>query len=210
MESYSEEVLLAIQQHALLSLYCVLIASALGVLIGVASYRRAWSSNLTISTSAVAFTIPSIAALGMTLSLFGETLTAVMPVIVMYGLLPIVRNTVVGLQSVDASMLDAARGMGVARFRMLWQIELPSAWPVILAGIRVSAQLTVGVVVIAAFVLSGFGLGGFAFDALNNLGSANTANAAWAATVFTVAIALIFDLVFVIIRRYTIPRGIRV
>ena len=106
-------------------------------------------------------------------------------------------------------MLDAARGMGMGRWRILWQVELPLAWPVILAGIRVSAQLTVGVVTIAAFVYP-TGLGVLAFDALNNLGAVNKFNQAMASVIFVVAIALLFDAAFVLVRRFTTPRGLRV
>lgn len=77
-----------------------------------------------------------------------------------------------------------------------------------LAGIRVSAQLTVGIAAIAAFVLP-VGLGQYAYDALDNLGSAGSGNEAITCVVFVAAIALVFDAVFVVIRRLTIPRGLR-
>ena len=89
-------------------------------------------------------------------------------------------------------MLDAARGMGVGGFRMLWQIRLPIAWPVILAGIRVSAQLTVGIVAIAAFVTP-VGLGDFGYSSLDNLGSVNTKNQALVCIIFVALVALAFD-----------------
>ncbi|MGH3425686.1 MAG: ABC transporter permease subunit, partial [Nocardioidaceae bacterium] len=122
---------------------------------------------------------------------------------------PILRNAVVGLQSVDVNMLDAARGMGMGRTRILLLIELPLAWPVILTGIRVAGQLTVGLVAISAYVL-GPGLGKYLLGALANLGSANTFNEAVAGTVLIVILALLLDLVFVLIRRFTTPRGLRV
>ena len=110
----------------------------------------------------------------------------------MYGLLPILRNTIAGLNSVDAPTLDAARGIGMGRFRILWQIELPLAWPVILAGIRVSGQLIVGLVAIGAYV-GVTGLGEMLFNALQNLGSVNTFNQAVAGTVLVAIIALLLD-----------------
>jgi osmoprotectant transport system permease protein len=96
----------------------------------------------------------------------------------------------------------------VGPFRMLWQIRLPIAWPVIQAGARVSAQLTVGVVAIAAFVTP-VGLGNYGYSALDNLGSVNTKSMAIVCIVFIAIVALLFDAVFVVIRYLTTPRGIR-
>ncbi len=211
LSQYREEIIFSTQQHALLSLISILVASVLGVLIAIAAYRSPLGSNATISSAAVAFTIPSVALFGLMLSLIGGAapLMIILPVTVLYALLPIVRNGIVGLQSADPNVLDAARGMGVGGFRMLWQIRFPIAWPVILAGIRVSAQLTVGVVAIAAFV-SPLGLGEYGYQALDNLGSVNTRNEAMVCVLFVTAIALVFDAFFVILRRFTTPRGIRV
>lgn len=208
LTQYADDIVFDVQQHALLSLYCILAATAIGMLIAIATYRSKTTANLTIASAAVAFTLPSVALFGFLVSIVGSNLASVFPVIVLYALLPIVRNGIVGLQSADANVLDAARGMGVGRFRMLWQIELPIAWPVILAGVRVSAQLTVGIVAIAAFVFP-VGLGQYAYSALDNLGSVNTKNEALVCVLFVTLIALAFDAIFVVIRRFTTPRGSR-
>jgi osmoprotectant transport system permease protein len=204
-----QEVIVRVQQHFMLSIYCIAIATVVGLLIALATYRFSWVANVSIGTIAVAFTIPSVALFGFVYSVTGNALMTFIPVVSMYGLLPITRNAVVGLQSADPSVIDAAKGMGVGWFRMLWQIRLPIAWPVILAGMRVSAQLTVGIVAIGAFI-GDYGLGRLAFNALNNLGSVNDVNQALACTVFVALIALAFDAFFVLVRRFTTPRGIRV
>jgi osmoprotectant transport system permease protein len=204
-----QEVIVRVQQHFLLSIYCIAIATVVGLLIALATYRFAWAANVSIGTIAVAFTIPSVALFGFVYSVTGNALMTFIPVVSMYGLLPITRNAVVGLQSADPSVIDAAKGMGVGWFRMLWQIRLPIAWPVILAGMRVSAQLTVGIVAIGAFI-GDYGLGRLAFNALNNLGSVNDVNQALACTIFVALIALVLDAFFVLVRRFTTPRGIRV
>jgi osmoprotectant transport system permease protein len=203
-----DEIIFRTQQHALLSLYCIATAAVLGLLIAIAAYRSGIRTSFTIASAAVAFTLPSVALFGFLVSIVGANLLAVFPVIVLYALLPIVRNGIVGLQSADPSVLDAARGMGVGGFRMLWQIRLPIAWPVILAGIRVSSQLTIGIVAIGAFVLP-IGLGTFGYDALDNLGSVNTRNQAIVCILFVALIALVFDAAFLALRRVTTPRGIR-
>lgn len=204
-----QEVVVRIEQHFMLSIYCVLIATAVGLLVALATYRYPWVANLSIGTVAVAFTIPSVALFGFVYSLNANALLTFIPVVSMYGLLPVTRNAVVGLQAADPAVIDAAKGMGVGWFRMLWQIRFPIAWPVILAGMRVSAQLTVGIVAIGAFI-GDYGLGRLAFNALNNLGSVNDVNQALACTIFVALIALVFDAFFVLVRRFTTPRGIRV
>lgn len=203
-----DEIILRTEQHAQLSLYCILIAMVLGLLIAVAVYRSRLATNFTISTAAVVFTLPSVALFGFLVSVVGYGLASVFPVVVAYAMLPIVRNSIVGLQSADPAVLDAARGMGVGGFRMLWQIRLPIAWPVILAGVRVAAQLTVGIVAIAAFVTP-IGLGDYGYNSLDNLGSVNTKSQAMICIIFVAVVALAFDAVFVVIRRFTTPRGSR-
>ncbi len=130
------------------------------------------------------------------------------PVVVGYAMLPILRNGIVGLQSADPAVLDAARGMGVGSFRMLWQIRMPIAWPVILAGIRVSAQLTVGDRRDRRVRRDGRPRR-VRLLALDNLGSVNTENKAIVCVLFVILSPLLFDAVFVVIRRFTTPRGSR-
>lgn len=203
------DVIFRTQQHFLLSIYCVALAAVVGLTLGLLTYRLDWVANVSIGFIAVLFTIPSVALFGFVFSVTGNELLTIVPVVAMYGLLPITRNAVVGLQAADPSVIDAAKGMGVGSFRMLWQIRLPIAWPVILAGLRVSTQLTVGILAVGAFVAR-YGLGTLAFDSLNNLGSVNTGNQAIASVLFVVVIALVFDAFFVLVRRFTTPRGARV
>ena len=208
LSTYSGEIIFRTQQHALLSFYCIAAAAVLGMVVAIAAYRSPLASNFSITTAAVFFTLPSVALFGFLVSVVGYGLISVFPVVVGYAMLPIIRNGIVGLQSADPAVLDAARGMGVGSFRMLWQVRLPIAWPVILAGVRVSAQLTVGVVAIAAFVFK-IGLGDYGYHALDNLGSVNTKNEALVCVIFVILVALAFDAAFVVLRRLTTPRGSR-
>jgi len=209
LSEYRDQVVSYTEDHALLSIYVIVAATVLGVLIAIVTYRHQTLASMATSITAVGFTLPSVALFAILYSLFGTSLWGVVfPPLVLYALLPLLRNSIVGLQNVDADILDAARGMGMGRFRMLWQIELPMAWPVILAGIRISAQLTVGIVAIAAFAYP-VGLGQYAYDALANLGSANRGNEAIACVICAVVIALVFDLALALIRILTTPRGLR-
>ncbi len=209
VETFRDELITKTIQHLLLSLYVLLLATVLGILLGMLTYRSKLLSATSIGLLAIGFTIPSIALFGLLVPVFGLGLAVGFPVITMYGLLPVLRNTIVGLNSVDKPTLDAARGIGMGRLRILLRIEMPLAWPVILTGVRVSAQLIVGIVAIGAYV-SVPGLGELLFDSLQNLGSANKLQQAIAATVLVAAIALVLDAAFVLVRRFSTPRGIRV
>jgi ABC-type proline/glycine betaine transport system permease subunit len=127
----------------------------------------------------------------------------------LYSLLPIIRNTVVGLRGVDAAIVEAGRGMGMSSFHVLWRLQLPLAWPLILTGIRVSTQMIIGIAALAAYV-AGPGLGHQILDGLARLGSANSLNEAVAGTLGVVILALLADLFFLIVRLLTSSRGIRV
>ncbi|MFP5316093.1 MAG: ABC transporter permease subunit, partial [Actinomycetes bacterium] len=107
------------------------------------------------------------------------------------------------------AVIESAHGIGMSRFRTLVRVELPMAWPVILAGIRVSAQMVMGIAAITAYAL-GPGLGGFIFSGLSRLGGANSLESVITGVVAVIILALILDLLLVGLGRITTPRGIRV
>ncbi|MFI7616644.1 ABC transporter permease [Nonomuraea terrae] len=193
-------------QHASMVAQCVLVAAVLGVLVGVATYRHPRMASLATSSAGVLFTVPSLALLGLMIPLLGLGVAPSVTAIVIYALLPIVRNTVVGLQGVDPLLVDAARGIGMSRRRTLARIELPLAWPVILTGIRVSTQLAMGIGAVAAYV-SGPGLGEQIFSGLARLGGANAVNATLTGTIGVAVLALLFDACYVLLGRLTAPDG---
>ncbi|TDD00621.1 ABC transporter permease [Nonomuraea deserti] len=193
-------------QHASMVAQCVLVAAVLGVLIGVATYRRPRLASLATASSGVLFTVPSLAMLGLLIPALGLGVAPSVTAIVLYALLPIIRNTVVGLQGVDQLVVDAARGIGMSRGRSLTRIELPLAWPVILTGIRVSTQLAMGIGAVAAYV-SGPGLGEQIFSGLARLGGANAVNSTLTGTIGVAILALLFDGCFVLLGKLTAPEG---
>lgn len=196
-------------QHVSAVFQCMVIATALGVLIGVVSYRSPWAGNLAILSTASLLTIPSLAAIGLLIPLVGLGVPPTVITLTLYGLLPIVRNAVVGLRGVDPALVDAAKGIGMSRAARMLRVELPLAWPPILTGIRVSTQMLMGIAAIAAYA-SGPGLGNEIFRGIASLGSANAINQVLAGTIGIVILALLFDAAYVLLGRLTIPRGIRV
>jgi osmoprotectant transport system permease protein len=196
-------------QHASAVLQCMVVATLIGVLIGVLTYRSEWAGNLATLTTSGILTIPSLAMIGLLIPIVGLGVAPTVIALTLYGLLPIVRNCVVGLRGVDPALVDAARGIGMSRLAQLLRVELPLAWPPILTGIRVATQMLMGIAAIAAYA-SGPGLGNVIFRGLASLGSANALNQVLAGTLGIIILALLFDAAYVVLGRLTIPRGIRV
>jgi osmoprotectant transport system permease protein len=195
-------------QHASAVFQCMVVATLLGVLIGVLTYRSEWAGNFaTLATSGI-LTIPSLAMIGLLIPIVGLGVPPTVIALTLYGLLPIVRNSIVGLRGVDPALVDAAQGIGMSRLTRLLKVELPLAWPPILTGIRVSTQMLMGIAAIAAYA-SGPGLGNVIFRGLASLGSANALNQVLAGTLGIVILALLFDAAYVGIGRLTVSRGIR-
>ncbi|KAB2972983.1 ABC transporter permease [Streptomyces sp. SS1-1] len=196
-------------QHASAVLQCMVVATLIGVLIGVLTYRSEWAGNLATLTTSGILTIPSLAMIGLLIPIVGLGVAPTVIALTLYGLLPIVRNCIVGLRGVDPALVDAARGIGMSRLAQLLRVELPLAWPPILTGIRVATQMLMGIAAIAAYA-SGPGLGNVIFRGLASLGSANALNQVLAGTIGIIILALLFDAAYVVLGRLTIPRGIRV
>jgi osmoprotectant transport system permease protein len=140
----------------LASVIIVVIAIPLGVL--VSRPRAKWVSPVILGLSNLGQAIPSIGVLVLLTIKFGVGFKIAMIGLVAYGVLPVLRNTMVGIQQVDPSLVEAARGMGMTRLQVLISVELRLAVPVILAGLRTALVLTVGVATLATFVNAG-GLG---------------------------------------------------
>ncbi|MEU9122700.1 ABC transporter permease [Streptomyces sp. NPDC048506] len=195
-------------QHASAVFQCMVIATLLGVFIGVVTYRSVWAGNLATTSTATILTIPSLALIGLLIPVVGLGVAPTVVALTLYGLLPVVRNAIVGLRGVDPALVDAAKGIGMSRAARLFRVELPLAWPPILTGIRVATQMLMGIAAIAAFA-SGPGLGNEIFRGIASLGSANSLNQVLAGTAGIAVLALLFDAAYVLIGRLTISRGIR-
>jgi osmoprotectant transport system permease protein len=181
----------------------------LGVLLGVVVARRPWARALVLDVTGLVLTIPSFALFTLLFGLVGKLGTAVvLPGMVLYSLLPIVRNTVTGLLQVDPSVVESAMGVGMGPVRRLLRIELPLAWPVVLTGVRVSGVLLVGIAALGTLV-GGPGLGELIFGGLRIIGSPNAANLALAGTLGVVVIALLLDSAFLVLARLTTSKGLR-
>lgn len=196
-------------QHLSLVVQCTVLATLLAIVLGALVHRNRTLAELANGVSAVGLTIPSFALIAILVVPFGFGVTPSVVTVTFFAVLPILRNTIVGLNEVEPNLIEAARGVGMSGPRAFFSVELPLAWPVILAGVRVSAQMSMGVAAITAYAL-GPGLGGMIFTGLSRLGGANALNSVVVAVVAVVILAQVLDLALVGLGRLSTPRGIRV
>jgi osmoprotectant transport system permease protein len=144
------------------------IALAIGFPLGVVLVRRDRLQQLVVGAANVVQTIPSLALFGFLIPvpwIGGVGASTAIVALSLYALLPILRNTCTGIAEVDPAVIESARGMGMTPRQMLWQVQLPLAAPVLLAGIRVATAMCIGITTIAAAIGAG-GLGVFIFRGL--------------------------------------------
>jgi osmoprotectant transport system permease protein len=167
-QRHQREIFQATAEHVWLVGVTMLIAVAIGVPLGVLVTRRPWLSKPILGGANIAETIPSLALFGFLLPVpwLGERSDRLaIAALVLYALLPIIRNTSAGIKDVDPAIREAARGMGLTDCQILRQVEVPLSLSTVLAGVRVATVLTIGIATIAAAVGSG-GLGEFIFRGL--------------------------------------------
>jgi len=193
--------------HAAVVFLSLLVAATIGVTAGILVYRRERAAEVVLAVTSTFLTIPSFALFGLLVPILGLGWPPTVFALVMYALLPIVRNTVAGLRSVDAAITESAQGMGMSGWERLWRIELPLAWPVILAGLRVSTLIIIGIAAVAAFV-NGPGLGTDIFTGISRIGSAVALNQVLGAVLAIVALAVLFDGFFAVLGKFTTSRGL--
>jgi len=145
-------------RHLVLTAAAVALAALVGLPLGVAASRAPRLSRLVLGAAGALQTIPSIALIAFMLPFFGIGTPAALAALFLYGLLPILRNTVAGLRAVDPFLLEVGRGLGMRESQLLRRVQLPLATPVILAGIRTATVISVGTATLAAFIGAG-GLG---------------------------------------------------
>lgn len=182
-------------------LLVVVIAIPLGVLLSRPSAR--WLSPAVLGLANLGQATPAIGLLVLLTIVFGVGFTIAMAGLVAYAVLPVLRNTIVGIRQVDPALVEAARGMGMTRGQVLWRVELKLAIPVILAGLRTALVMAVGVATLATFVNAG-GLG----DIIVNGIKLNRTPVLITGSVLTACIAFLVDWVGGVAEDLLRPKGI--
>jgi len=190
----------ALQQHFTLTTIAIVGALVLSLPLGVAAYRWRMLRNLVLGVFGTFYTIPSLALFALLVPYTGLSETTAEVGLIGYTVLILVRNVIVGLESVPADVLDAADGMGYRPLARLLRIELPLALPAIIAGVRIATVTTIGLVTITAII----GLGGLGQLILRGL-IENFHTPLVVATLLSIALALVADLALAGAQRIAIP-----
>ena len=145
-------------EHIYLTFVAIVIISVIGIILGILMTRNKQVANIIMTIVNFIYTIPSIALFGFFVSITGIGFKSALIALVIYGLLPIIRNTYVGITEVDPFMIESAVGMGTTNTQLLYKVQLPLALPVIFAGFRTMVIMTIALGAIASFIGAG-GLG---------------------------------------------------
>ncbi len=177
---------------------CIVITSLIGLGLGIAAARSEPLSTFILAVTSTILTVPSFALFGLLSIWFGLANPPVIIGLVMYGLLPVTRNTRAGIKTVDPAVVESARGMGMDHWQVLRKVELPLAVPVVLGGIRQATVMIVAIATVGATV----GVNDLGQTILAAIGrSTGTLDAVLAGILPVAAIGIIADLVLAAIQR---------
>lgn len=187
----SGEILTKSMEH----LFIAAISLAFGILVavplGILLNKSKQAAKIVMAIASVLQTVPSFALLALMIPLFGVGKRPAIVSLFIYSLLPILRNTYLGIDGVNENLIDAAKGMGMTASQVLFKVQIPMAMPVIMGGIRLSAVYVLAWTTLAAYVGAG-GLGDFIFNGLTN---AIMPMVVWG-TIPVTLMAIIVDLLF--------------
>jgi len=202
--SYGSLILQALGPHLFMVGVALLLGIVVAVPLGILLTRFPRQASPVIGVVSVFQTIPSLVFFALLLPWLGIGLTPALTVLSLYSLLPILRNTYIGVRSVDPSLIDAARGQGMTEWEILTMVELPLTAPVIVTGIRLSAVYLVSWATLASLIGAG-GLGDLIFSGIDSYDS----SLLLAGAIPTALLALIIGYLFGLLRRVVTPRGLK-
>ena len=205
MYEQSDKLLAQTAQHLGLTFISLLLAIAMGLPLGILIARRSNLAGSVLGIAGVLQTIPSIALLGFMIPLLGIGAKPAIVALLIYALLPIIRNTYTGIKGIDKHIIEAARALGMSKKQILLRVELPLAMPVLLAGIRTATVINVGVATLASYIAAG-GLGEFIFGGI----SLNNTNMILAGAIPAALLAVILDFLLSRLQKLDVKRMVRV
>lgn len=198
------EILSLLLEHIQLTIIAVLIAVIIGVPLGILITKNKKLANGVIGFANLTQAIPSLAILGFLIPVIGIGSAPAITMVVLYSMLPIIKNTYTGITNINPDMLEAAKGLGMTSGQTLKLIKIPLAMPVMMAGIRMAAVTAVGLMTIAAFVGAG-GLGYLVFSGIQTVDN----NLILFGAIPAAVLALVIDWITGKIEEATMPNGIK-
>jgi osmoprotectant transport system permease protein len=196
-----ELLLTALREHVSITIVSVLIAIVVAFPLALISRRYRLVQGPVLATAGVLYTIPSLVVIALLWPVFGLNPLTVELALAVYALLILLRNFIAGLDAVPDEVLDAARGLGFSRRRLLWRVEVPMAMPTMLAGVRIATVSTIGLVTIGALV----GHGGFGSLILRGFTDNFYRAEILTATLACVVLALLAEVTLLGVERWATP-----
>ncbi|MFT8344255.1 MAG: glycine betaine ABC transporter substrate-binding protein [Clostridium beijerinckii] len=195
-----DQIITLLLEHIKLTALSVGIAIIIGMPLGIlTSYVKKLNKPI-LGIASVVQAIPSMALLGFAIPFLGIGTPPAIVMVVLYSLLPIIKNTTTGIDSINSDMLEASKGIGLTKFQVLVKVQIPLALPVIMSGIRISAVTAVGLMTMAAFI-GGGGLGYLVFSGIRTVNNYQILAGAIPACV----LALLVDGLFSIVEKLVTP-----
>lgn len=148
----SRELFNGIVEHMTIVLIAIVIAAALGIILGIIAYWVRYANVIILRFSEIVQTIPSLALLALLMIIFGLGDITMIVGLILYALLPIVQNTYMGLKNVSPHLKNAARGMGMSRLQRLIKVEIPLSFPLIFSGIKIALVNSLSVAVMGVLI----------------------------------------------------------
>lgn len=203
MVNNSQQIYNLFIEHIELTILSVVLAIIIGVPIGVLVSHFSKINKPIMAVANIVQAIPSMALLGFLIPFLGIGILPSVFMVVIYSLLPIIKNTFTSISGINPQMVEAAEGIGMTRMQILFKIQIPMALPVIMAGIRISAVTAVGLMTIAAFI----GAGGLGFLVFSGIRTANNYQIL-AGAIPACILALLIDFAASIIEKAVVPYGL--
>lgn len=192
-------------EHIYLSFIAIIVAVLISVPLGIYISKKQKLAEFYIGVTAVFQTIPSLALFGFLVPVLGIGAKTALVALIIYALLPILRNTYAGITGVDEAIIEAGKGMGMTSWQILLQIQLPLSLSFLMAGIRTATVLTVGVATLATFVGAG-GLGDVIWRGLQSWNN----DLVLAGAIPVALLALTFDYLLKLMEKRATPRGLKI
>ena len=193
------------QRHLWLTAIALLTATVVGIVLALAVFPVAWISNAVLYVAGLLQTIPSIALLALMIPIFGIGMLPAVMALFLYSLLPIVRNSVTALATVDPVLRRVGKAMGLTRYDEIRYVYVPLAMPAILAGVRTAAVISIGTATLAAFI----GAGGLGDPIVTGL-ALNDTSLILQGAIPAAVLAIVTELMFEGIERVLVPRHLKV
>ena len=204
IERRHDQIIHLFLEHTRLTFEALFIAILVGVPIGILISSNKKVARIVMMVINGVQAVPSLALLGFLIPLIGVSEKTAIALVVLYAILPIVKNTFVGLVNISPDLIEVASGIGMTKKQILFDVQIPMAMPVIMAGLRISAVNSVGLVTIASYA-GGKGLGFMVYSGINTI----DVNMILSGAIPAAILALAMDFIVGKIEKIMVPIGIQ-